>query len=277
MHKVDLSPPRQHTLTTLFIAWLLIIASCNSPKRESDGGKSPQSETSSNRSEQSSRIAQPMSSDEARIFLRETRIRELNLENTSVTDAIEVINQTLRQQLPDAKRPKIRLSSNWPNNALPPAKLKELRLHDVPVGIALKYICDQTRSVFWVHRGEVIVDAFREMEDEAYERFLNTRIGRFEIKDSNLLDAVDALQATADKAEFDARKPGFTYPSIVYRRAEITRDAVANRVREVSMQNATVGDALREICRQAGASYQFFEGEFLILPDNVEETSPIDH
>lgn len=274
MHKEALSAPLQHPLTTLLIASLLIIASCNSPERESNGGKSPRSETSSNRSEQSLHIAQPMSSDEARIFLRERKIRELNLEKMYVPDAIETLTQTLRQQMPDENLPKITLSPNWPGDGPPPREIKELRVRDIPVGVALQDMCDQSRSVFWVYQGEVVVDAFRQMEDETYERFLKSRISKFEVRDSNLLDAVDALQAATDEVEFDARKPGFTHPSAVYRRAQITKDSVGNLVRGVSMRDATVGDALREICRQAGASFQFFEGDFLILPDEIEKTSP---
>jgi len=205
----------------------------------------------------------PMSDDEVKAFLRDTIIRRLDLEHVSLQGALRTISDILHQQNPDGRLPVIKMDPNWPTAQSETLRVNDLRVHDIPVGIALKYVCEQTACVYSIHNGTVLVDRWRPMEVETYERFLSEpKIAEFEIQDASLMDAVATLQAAAMKADFEPEKPPICISAANEKlQAALLRGEAGKRVRGVSMRNATIKEALDEICKQTGARYNFFEGQ----------------
>jgi len=210
--------------------------------------------------------ANRMSSDEAKAFLRETKIRELDLEDASMPDAVIHLNQILREQLPDAKPLKIIWMPGEPDHTVSIAKIKRLHLRDVPVATALKYMGDATRCTFRVYDGAVIVEPFRFLEPEDYEKFLTEVRIDLEIRDANALEAMEALNVAAAKPDFRTEKPHLGVVANDELRAAIVGDEDSNRIRGVSLRNVTIEEALREICRQSATYYEIFESEIQLVP-----------
>jgi len=240
---------------------LFFMIACTAPERGPTVGRPPGRRVSRVQPDPTRGIPHQMDRDEVRAFLNNTKLRRLDLIDVSMTHAIWTINETLRKQLSDAPRPKIILSKR-DGHYTGCINIRELQLHDVPVGIALKYLCEATKCEYWIHNGTVVVGGYRPIEMNTYMRFLNqTRIRKLEILDANVMEAVDALRAAAEEVDFDGRKPSICMPRTNELQAAIAKGDLGHRVSGVNMRNVTIGDALREICKQAGADYHFFEGE----------------
>ena len=192
-----------------------------------------------------------MSRGEVRAFLKETIISKLDLVDVPLSDALRILNDRVREQAPDRKMPKIMIGSNEVTDQ---SLVKELRVHDIPLGIALKYICDQCRSRYWVYQGNVYVGRHHDDGDNE-DSFLNdTKITELTISDGTLSDAFAVFQQAADEAEFDGIPPYFA-----------DRSDPGTRIHGFKLRNVTVGEALREICRQSGTRPDSFEGEISIV------------
>jgi hypothetical protein len=214
-----------------------------------------------------------LSSADAIKRIKTTMIRELTLEDVTVPEAIEVLNQTLRQESPALTPPKIRLAAAWGNNnPRSQLRIREMRAHDIPLSIALKYICDQYRCRYWIYKGTVFIDLYR-FDDELPERFLQqARIETLSIHDANILEAMEALRAAAEEIDFDGCKPPLVFPADSESEdihAAIVRGDIADRVHDIKLTNATIGEALEEICRQAGAHYVVFEGQIVLILNEI--------
>lgn len=201
------------------------------------------------------------STEETRHLLKELVLGELNFEEMPLPEAIHEINRLLGKKYPDQKRPKICLADEWTDT--PSFKIQHLRLRNVPLGLALRYICDQTRCVFWVYQGTVYLDV-RRNDDVVEKRFLHqTRIPALDIPDANLPEALEILQSAVDKIDFNGRKPPVWVRSISGGEAKAN---TVQRVRGVSLREATIGEALAEICHQTGAQQELWEGEIILTP-----------
>lgn len=148
----------------------------------------------------------------------------------------------------------------------PSLQIRQLRLRNVPLGIVLKYICDQTRCIRWVYQGTVYLDVIR-FDDVVEKRFLHhTRIPALDIPDASLAEAVEILRSAVDKIDFNGRKPPIRVQSISTKWNEIEAPNTAQRVRGVSLREVTINEALAEICRQTGAQQELWEGEIVLTP-----------
>jgi hypothetical protein len=207
-----------------------------------------------------------MSRDEVQAFLRETKIRKLDLEDVPMPAAVRNLSRLLREQMPVATLPKIIWAPGESDHTVSPADIKGMHLRDVPVGIALQYMGDATRCTFRVIDNAVIVEPFRFLESEDYEKFLTEVRIDLEIHDANALEAMEALNAAAEKSDFYPKKPHLGVIANDELRATILGDGDSNRIRGVSLHHVTVEEALREICKQSDTHYEFFEGEIQLVP-----------
>jgi hypothetical protein len=202
------------------------------------------------------------SSDETRELLKTLVLDELNFDEVPLPEAIHEINRLLGKKYPSQKRPKICLADEWAND--PSQKIRTLRLRNAPLGIALKYICDQTRCVFWVYQGTVYLDVLR-FDGLIEERFLHqTRIPALDIPDASLAEALEVLRSAVDKIDFNGRKPPITIRSISAKWNEVETPNTAQRIRGVSLREVTLSEALAEICKQTGTQQEVWEGEIVL-------------
>jgi protein gp37 len=118
----------------------------------------------------------------------------------------------------------------------------------------------------------VFIDLYR-FDDELPERFLQqARIETLSIHDANILEAMEALRAAAEEIDFDGCKPPLVFPADSESEdihAAIVRGDIADRVHDIKLTNATIGEALEEICRQAGAHYVVFEGQIVLILNEI--------
>lgn len=214
-------------------------------------------------------MSQRMTSEETKKVLREVKLRELKLDAMPIPEAIRHVNQLLQEQGTPERIPKI-LWISGDSNEVP--RIGEMHLRDVPVGIALRYLCDATRCTGRVYEGTVIIEPFRFMEDEDYERFLTeVRIDQLDISDANVEEAVEMLASAVRKVDFDSKKPVLGIAANEEVRDAMINGQTASRVRGVNLRNVTVGEALREICRRSGTRYVFLEDEIQFWPSKPLE------
>ncbi|MES2982225.1 MAG: hypothetical protein V4727_07925 [Verrucomicrobiota bacterium] len=112
--------------------------------------------------------ARKLTSPEAREFLKTTIIPEIHFENITLRDALKIVNEEIAKQTPDDQpKPRILVDPKfdvvrWVDLGeemieIKPASLAELRLRNVPVAVLLKYMCDMTRTSYWIYKGDFYV------------------------------------------------------------------------------------------------------------------------
>ncbi len=203
-------------------------------------------------------------------FLKGSIIRKLELKGLTVAEALEILNQALQEMPSAGKRPAIKAT---PDLLVDPRRIRELRGHDVPASVALKYICDQSRCKVWVYKGNVFVDAYHADSQESDELFLKqAKLVDLAVPTGNLVEALEALEGAIEEADFYGMKlpPGIHDEEL---RAAIARGEVGKPIHGMNLRNVTVEKALHEICRQAGARYDFFEGEIHVVPKEWKATA----
>jgi len=274
----------RHLFPTVVLFSCASLSGCDSETHEIKGSAnrtasqrsslSISSEPSDSRPERPAVFSQ--NTEETRHLLKELVLDELNFEEMPLPEAIHEINRLLGKKFPGQKRPKICLADEWTDN--PSLKIQHLRLRDVPLGIALRSICDQTRCVFWVYQGTVYLDIIR-YDDPPEERFLHQiRIPSLDIPDASLPEALEALRSAIDQIDFNGRKPPITMQLTPGEWNEIGSENSVPRVRGVSLRDATVGEALAEIRKQTGVQQETWEGEIVFtpkrLPKNPSDRTP---
>jgi hypothetical protein len=207
-------------------------------------------------------------------FLRDSIIPKLDMQNLPLPDALEMVNEALRQHATDLKRPKILIDLDYRyrmRNSKPP-QVVELRVRNIPAGIALKYICDATGCEWWIENGNVFVAPFDMDRSEKFaNRFLDVRIERFEFEGGHFSEALHLLEKHIDSK--DQTNP-FPPPSLYAVDAVVNPDADPGNplptwgesIGAIRMENANVRQILDELCRLTGRRHVLFEGEIQILP-----------
>ncbi len=224
------------------------------------------------------RHARTMTVDEVSEFLKSSIIPELKMENLPIADALEMVNEALRQQTTDLKRPKVLIDMDYryqKRNWKSPQVVK-LRVRNIPAGIALKYICDATKCQYWIDNGNVFVGPFDLDRSEKFaNRFLDeVKIKRFEFEGGHFSEALRLLQEQLESETLLSTFSGFRRQSIYAVDAVAHTDAGPGNLRPtwgesigaVRMENASVRQVLDELCRITGRRHVLFEGEIQILP-----------
>jgi hypothetical protein len=211
-------------------------------------------------------------------FLRNSIIPKLEMQNLPLPDALEMVNGELRKHSTDLKRPKILIALDYRyrmRNSEPP-KVVELRVRNIPAGMALKYICDATKCQLWIENGNVFVAPFdSDRSEKIANQFLDdVRIERFEFEGGHFSEALHLLKKHIDSEDQPSPFLGFGPPSLYAVDAVVNPDADMGNplpawgesIGAIRMDNPTVRQVLDELCRLAGRQHDIFEGEIQISP-----------
>jgi hypothetical protein len=200
------------------------------------------------------------------------------MQNMPLPDALEMVNEALHQHATDLKPPKILVDLDYRyriGNSKPP-QVMELRVRNIPAGIALKYICDATKCQLWVDNGNLYVASFDVDRSEKFaNRFLDeARIARFEFNGGRFSEALHLLRKQIDTTEQPSDYFGFGAPGLSAADAAGNPDtdpenplpAWGESIGSIRMQNANLRQILDELCRLTGRRHVIFEGDIQILP-----------
>lgn len=204
----------------------------------------------------------------------------LDFEDVSIEDAVDFLRiraAELDVKEPDAKKRGLNIvilqQNPAPAEAAAPL-IRELRLRNVPLGTALKYICEQTNLGYRVDATGVTLMPAKDANEEPAlpaedarialirDKLASIIIPSLDFEDTSIEEAVDFLRMRAmelDAKEPDARKKGLNF-------VIMNPQAAAFHIKELKLKNATLETVLKAICEQTKLRYTVGDSAIVISP-----------
>jgi hypothetical protein len=218
------------------------------------------------------RDSRKLNDEEMTAFLRGTILDKVEIVDKSLDESLMILRKLVRKAVPDGPVAGIYQSAKWPGD--PSARIAELKLHDVPLAVAIKYVCDATKCCFRIDGDSVIIEAWHWMDQEEMDHFMNeSNIEQLEIVDASLNDAIAILSDTVSKMKFHGRRISILIPIFASQDGPISGsqagyDAHSIRVHDLKLANVSVGEALQEFCKRTNTLYGFNEDEQIFFEPN---------
>lgn len=211
---------------------------------------------------------------EALEFLRATELDSVEIEPAS-----RGINLAIRKPTPGE-----------PDADLSRRRVRELRVRNVPLAQALKYICDQTKTRYVVDNASIFFldgqmaqskqdfDTAKMGEKAIMEKLRNIIIPRIDFEDTTIEDAVDFLRhraAELDRSEVDPTRMGVNFVVRMREESGGSGNPASFRVKTLKVRDVSLETVLKSICAQTQTKYEIDDFVVLISADRVKPIMPL--
>ena len=194
-------------------------------------------------------------------FAASTIIPRVNFEDITLQEAVDSLNETVRKQAKGAKAFPITLDPT----ADPAARIRELRVRNVPLSVALKYCGDSTNHLWTADDKAIVIrlkPGARKMPSKqmpalkAAQEFANkTIIPRVVFENTTLKEAVDFLNESARQSS----KGGAVFPIVL----DAGADPAAS-IRELRISSAPLTVVLQYCTEAANHTWKADDQEIRI-------------
>lgn len=218
-------------------------------------------------------------------------IPRLDFEDTTIEEAINFLRMRAMEldvkELDPMKKGLnfvIRKPHPAPAGVAADLKIRELRLKNVPLGMALKYICDQTNLRYTVDDTAVVLSSPDEVDAKAAAPAVDAKaaaiqhklksiiIPKVDFEDTPIEEAINFLRTRAtelDVQELDPKKKGLNFVI----RSQRGGDAPI-LINGLSLRNVSLGTVLKYICEQTNLSYTVDEVAVTLSPKEKAGVEP---